>query len=200
MKTTNVFFSQSKVSTIDFENKNGHKGCVIWLTGLSASGKSSIAIETQKALFNLGYNSYILDGDNIRQGLNKDLGFSPEDRAENIRRIAHVAKLFRDSGQIVIVAFISPYKSERQLARDLIEKDRFIEVFVKCPIDVCRKRDPKGLYEKAINGLIKDFTGINAPYEEPESPEIVLNTDILSIYDSAEEIIKKLKNLNIISL
>ncbi len=169
------------------ENVNGQKGMVIWFTGLSGSGKSTIANALDDELNKLGKKTYILDGDNIRMGLNKDLSFSPADRKENIRRISEVAKLFADSGTIVLTAFISPYKEDRQAARELIGDD-FNEIFVDTDIEECIKRDPKGLYKKALSGEIKGFTGIDAPYERPSFAEITLSN--LSISDSVEYLLK----------
>jgi adenylylsulfate kinase len=197
-KATNVSWHSKKVNLEEIESRNGHKGCLIWLTGLSASGKSTIAVETEKRLFDMGYNVYLLDGDNMRHGLNKDLGFSPTDREENIRRIAEVSKLFRNAGIIVISAFISPYRKDRRIARNLLEPGFFIETHIKCSLEECIRRDPKGLYKKALDGQINDFTGISAPYEEPESPEIVLNTEQFTVEESVDTIIQELINSNII--
>ena len=169
------------------EKVNGQKGMVLWFTGLSGSGKSTIANALDDELNKLGKKTYILDGDNIRMGLNKDLSFSPEDRKENIRRISEVAKLFADSGTIVLTAFISPYISDRQAARDLIGED-FNEVFIDTDIEECIKRDPKGLYKKALAGEIKGFTGIDAPYEKPTNAEIIIKN--LSISESVESLLK----------
>lgn len=168
------------------------KSFVIWLTGLSGSGKSTIANELASKLHNEGKLVYILDGDNIRMGLNKDLGFSDNDRKENIRRIAEVANLMTDLGAIVITAFISPFENERQMAKDIIGKDNFIEVYVKAPLNVCEERDPKGLYKKARTGEIPMFTGIDSPYEEPKNPNMFLKTDKMSIENSVEFIYKNL--------
>ena len=179
--STNLTKHSFLVSREQRESNNGHPGLVVWFTGLSGSGKSTIANELDVELNKRGLRTYILDGDNVRMGLNKDLGFSPESRKENIRRISEVAKLFADSGAIVMTAFISPYREDRDSARDVIGKD-YVEVFVNTPIKECIKRDPKGLYKKAIAGEIKGFTGIDAPYEQPLSPEISL--DNLSIEDS----------------
>lgn len=176
----------------------GHYGAVVWFTGLSGSGKSTLANAVDYQLYKLGKHSYILDGDNIRHGLNKDLTFRDEDRKENIRRIGEVAKLFVDSGQIVLTAFISPFQEDRESVRKLFEKDEFIEVYVKCPIEVCEKRDPKGLYEKARKGIISDFTGISSPYEEPEHPELIIETNQVSIEKGAKAIIEFLKHHGII--
>ena len=193
MKSTNVTWHDTGITKKDREKQNGHKGVVIWLTGLSGCGKSTIASKLQEALFQLGCQAYILDGDNIRHGLNGDLGFSPEDREENIRRIGEVAHLFADSGTIAITSFISPYRKDRARARSLMKEGEFIEVFVKAPLNVCESRDPKGLYQKARDGIIKEFTGISAPYEEPENPEIILETDKLSVQESVAVITTYLK-------
>jgi len=160
-----------------------YKPLIIWFTGLSGSGKSTLAGELEYQLFKKGFKTYLLDGDNVRHGLNKDLGFSDEDRQENIRRIGEVAKLFVDSGTIVMTAFISPFKADRNSARALFEDHEFIEVFVKCSLEVCESRDTKGLYEKAKKGIIKEFTGISSPYEEPPKPEIVIETDKMTVSD-----------------
>jgi bifunctional enzyme CysN/CysC len=158
----------------DRERLNGHQGKVIWFTGLSGSGKSTIANALEKELHAQGKRTYILDGDNIRQGLNRDLGFTDADRVENIRRVAEVAKLMMDAGLVVMTAFISPFRAEREMARDLIGQDNFIEVFVDTPLEVCEQRDPKGLYKKARSGQLPNMTGINSPYEPPLSPDCVL--------------------------
>lgn len=165
---------------------SGHKAMVLWFTGLSGSGKSTIANNVEKELNKKQYNSYILDGDNIRSGLNKDLGFSPPDRNENIRRIVEVSKLFVDSGKIVLCSFISPYRNDREMAREILG-EHFVEIFVNTPIEECIKRDPKGLYKMAISGEIKNFTGISAPYEKPLIPEILIEN--LSINESVKKII-----------
>lgn len=177
----------------DRHRLNGHKSCILWFTGLSGSGKSTLAHRVEEILFEMGIRTYVLDGDNIRMGLNKNLGFSKEDREENIRRISEVAKLFVDAGIIVLTAFISPYRRDRDLARSLVEKGEFIEIYVKCPLEVCEKRDVKGLYEKARKGIIKQFTGIDDPYEEPENPEIVVETDKYSLEESANIVVNYLK-------
>jgi len=193
--STNITKHNFLVTREQREKINGHPGLVIWFTGLSGSGKSTIANELDLELNTRGLKTYVLDGDNVRMHLNKDLGFSPKDRKENIRRISEVAKLFADSGTIVMTAFISPYSEDRKSARNVIGSD-FIEVFVNTPIEECIKRDPKGLYKKAIAGEIKGFTGIDAPYEEPLSPEICLSN--LSINDSVEILIDYLTEENII--
>src|SRR5699024_339189 len=171
----------------------GHKGAVIWLTGLSGSGKSTIANAVDYQLHGQSIHSYVLDGDNIRHGLNANLGFSNEDRKENIRRSGEVAKLFAESGQIVMTAFISPFIEDREIARQLFEADEFIEVYVKCPIETCEARDPKGLYRKAREGIIPEFTGISSPYEAPTQPEITIETDVLNIEEAAAKIIQYLR-------
>jgi adenylylsulfate kinase len=180
-KATNIYWHQGAITSADRERLNNHRGFTIWFTGLSAAGKSTLAVATEEALYERGYRTYILDGDNIRHGLNKNLGFSPEDREENIRRIGEVANLFRDCGIINMTAFISPYRKDRQAARELGNDDNFIEIFVDCAMDVCEQRDPKGSYKKAREGIIKEFTGISAPYEAPENPEIHLHTDKMSV-------------------
>jgi len=168
------------------------KPCILWFTGLSGSGKSTIANAVELELFKRGRKTYLLDGDNIRHGLNKDLGFIEHDRIENIRRIGEVAKLFVDSGLIVITAFISPFKSDRQIARSLVKYDEFIEIFINTPLEVCESRDPKGLYKKARNGAIKNFTGISSPYEEPKEPQINIKTVELTIQECVDMVINYL--------
>jgi bifunctional enzyme CysN/CysC len=187
-KSENIFWSRGKVTLTQREQRNGHQGCVIWLTGLSGAGKSTIATELERELFDQGRHAYVLDGDNVRHGLASDLGFSPKDRTENIRRIGEVAKLFADAGVICITAFISPYRADRELVRKIMAEGRFIEVFVNAPIEVCEERDPKGLYAKARLKQIKEFTGVSAPYELPMAPEIELRTDLLSVGDSVVRI------------
>ena len=178
----------------DRQRLNGHKSTILWFTGLSGSGKSTIAHTLEKKLFERGVRTYVIDGDNIRAGLNKDLGFSAEDRGENIRRIGEVAKLFVDAGIVVITAFISPYTKDRAFARSLVEHDEFIEIYVKCPLEICKQRDVKGLYKKAEEGIIKNFTGVNDPYEEPEHSEIVVETDKMEVDESVKKIISYLEN------
>ncbi len=189
-KSENIFWSRGKVTAQQREVRHGHPGCVIWLTGLSSSGKSTIATELERELFNLGRSVYVLDGDNIRHGLGSNLGFSPKDRTENIRRVGEVAKLFADAGVICITAFISPYRADRDLVRKIMPAGRFIEVFINAPLAVCEQRDPKGLYAKARKNEIKEFTGISAPYEEPPNPEIELRTDQLSVPESVARILE----------
>lgn len=166
--------------------------CVLWFTGLSGSGKSTLANAVEKRLFDLGYHTYLLDGDNVRMGLNRDLGFDEGSRVENIRRIGEVCKLFVDSGLIVISAFISPFVSDRTLARSLVEKGEFIEIFVDTPLEICERRDPKGLYKRARNGEIENFSGISSPYERPHNPEIHLLGDV-SLEENRESILAYLQ-------
>lgn len=169
---------------------NGYPGRVIWFTGLSGSGKSSIANALEKQLFAQGKRTYILDGDNIRQGLNKDLGFSSSDRAENIRRIAEVAKLMMDAGLIVMTAFISPFRAEREMARQLIGADRFLEVYVATSLEICEQRDPKGLYKKARDGQLRNMTGIDSPYEAPLHPQMVVGKNSESLEESIRTLVR----------
>jgi adenylylsulfate kinase len=194
-KATNVTWHEHKVTKEEREALLKQRGVVLWFTGLSGSGKSSVANEVAYKLHSMGHITYVLDGDNIRHGLNKDLGFSPEDRDENIRRISEVACLFADAGVIAITAFISPYRKLRNFCRELAGQGRFLEIYTKACLETCEKRDPKGLYKKAKAGIIKDFTGINAPYEEPEDPELIIDTDKYNIEESAEIVLKKLEEL-----
>jgi len=197
-KATNVTWHTHKVSRDERESLLRQKSVVLWFTGLPSSGKSTIANEVAYRLQSMRKLSYVLDGDNVRHGLNKDLGFSPEDRNENIRRISEVANLFADAGLIAITAFISPYRKDRNFCRELVGKGRFIEIYTKASLETCEKRDPKGLYKKARAGIIKEFTGINAPYEEPGNPELVVDTDEETIEESTEKVIKKLQEFGII--
>ncbi len=192
-KSGNIFWSRGKVTPRQRELRNGHPGCVIWLTGLSSSGKSTIAAELERALFNAGRQTYVLDGDNIRHGLAADLGFSPKDRTENIRRIGEVAKLFADAGFVCVTAFISPCRADRDLVRKILPPGTFLEVFVNAPLEVCERRDPKGLYAKARANQIQEFTGISAPYEPPLDPELELRTDQLSVEQSVARVVELLE-------
>ena len=192
-KATNIKWHHGKITKEDRIKLIKQKGVTIWLTGLSGSGKSTIAVELEHALLENSHQAYILDGDNIRHGLNKNLGFSPEDRSENIRRIGEVARLFTDANIITITAFISPYRQDRENARKLQKDGEFIEVYVKCPLDVCEQRDTKGLYKKARAGEVKEFTGISAPYEEPLNPEITIDTSKLSVEESTKAILSYLE-------
>ncbi|WP_321470603.1 adenylyl-sulfate kinase [Halarcobacter sp.] len=188
----NIIWHQQNIDKNDRTMLLSQKPCILWFTGLSGSGKSTIANAVEKQLFNRGIKTYLLDGDNVRHGLNKDLGFSESDRVENIRRIGEVSKLFVDAGLITLTAFISPFRSDRQIARSLVGYDEFIEVFIDTPLDVCEKRDPKGLYKKARDGAIKNFTGIDSPYEAPQEPQIHINTNKLSISECVDKVINYL--------
>jgi len=195
-----IVWQETKVSREDRYRLNKHKSCLLWFTGLSGAGKSTLAIALEKELYDFGIRSYVLDGDNIRHGLNKNLGFSPEDRKENIRRIGEVAKLFVDAGLFALSAFISPYREDRQMVRERFAPGEFIEVYVKCPLEVCERRDPKGLYKKARKGEIQNFTGISAPYEEPLNPEIIVETDKQTLEQSVQQIIGYLKERGLLDM
>jgi adenylylsulfate kinase len=197
-KATNITWHQHTLSRLDRETLLKQKGVLLWFTGLSASGKSTVANEVTYQLHQMGKLTYVLDGDNIRHGLNKNLGFSPGDREENIRRISEVGNLFADAGLITTTAFISPYRKDRDFARQLLGDGRFIEIFVKASVETCEKRDPKGLYQKAKNGEIKEFTGVSAPYEEPLKPEIVLDADTMTIEEEVEMVLEYLKEIQVI--
>jgi adenylylsulfate kinase len=190
-RATNITWHPGHVTREERQQVTKQKSCCLWLTGLSACGKSTIAMALEQVLIQRGHLAYVLDGDNVRHGLNKNLGFSPEDRNENIRRIGEVSKLFVDAGVIVMTSFISPYRADRDSARSLLQPDEFIEVFVDAPVAVCASRDPKGLYEKAMRGEIKNFTGVSAdaPYEAPLNPELHLRTDELSIEQCVEALL-----------
>ena len=177
---------ETTINKVERRKLNGHGSGVVWLTGLSGAGKSTLANALEKRLWARAVRTYLLDSDNVRHGLNSDLGFSAEDRAENIRRVAEVSKLMVDAGLVVITAFISPFRTERQLARSLLGHGEFVEVFVNTPLDVAEQRDPKGLYRKARSGELKHFTGIDSPYEEPENPDIVIETTSMSVQESAD--------------
>lgn len=172
---------------------NAHESAILWFTGFSCAGKSTLAYKVEEKLFERELRAYVLDGDNVRTGLNEDLGFSAEDRKENIRRIGEVAKLFVDAGLIVMTAFISPYEKDRESVRSIVEGDEFVEIYVKCSLKVCEQRDVKGFYKKARAGMIKNFTGIDDPYEEPEHPEIVVETDKMTVEKSVEKIMNYLE-------
>lgn len=190
-KSENIFWTRGKVTAEERARQNQHPGCVVWLTGLSAAGKSTIATELERELFSQGKHAFVLDGDNMRHGLCSDLAFSPEDRKENIRRIGEVAKLFAEAGFVCITAFISPYRSDRELARRIAPEGKFIEVYLNVPVEVCAKRDPKGLYAKARAGQIQNFTGISAPYEPPLQPELELRTDKMSVAECVAAILQR---------
>ncbi|MFA5938591.1 MAG: adenylyl-sulfate kinase [Sinimarinibacterium sp.] len=193
VKATNVVWHAHNVSRTERAAQKKQQPCVIWFTGLSGAGKSTVANALEGELFRQGFHSYLLDGDNIRMGLNKDLGFSDAERVENIRRIGEVAKLFADAGLIALTAFISPFRADRDLVRKIMPEGQFFEVYVHAPLDVCESRDPKGLYKKARAGQIKNFTGIDSPYEAPEKPELTINTGELSIEQSVQKLLGFLK-------
>ena len=195
----NIFWHHGKLEAKTREEKLKQKGAVIWLTGLSASGKSTVAREVELALVENGKNASVLDGDNIRHGLNANLGFSPDDRKENIRRIGEVSKLFCEANVIVLTAFISPYRADRDLARKLIPEGQFFEVYCDIPIEICEERDPKGLYKKARAGQIPEFTGISAPYEAPSKPELTLKTGTENLEESTRRVLNLLVERGILS-
>ena len=199
MKSTNVIYHQATVSR-DRRNKlNNHKSVVIWFTGLSGSGKSTLAHVLEEKLFNEGCITYVLDGDNVRHGLNSNLGFSDSDRKENVRRIGEVSKLMLEAGLIVMTAFISPFRVDRKDVRELMSESDFIEIYCKASLEVCEKRDVKGLYKKARAGEIKNYTGIDSPYEAPEKPELIVDTDNETLNESVSKIYNFLKEKNIIN-
>jgi bifunctional enzyme CysN/CysC len=189
----NLFWQPTRVSREQRANQKGQQPCILWLTGLSGAGKSTVANALEQMLHLRGHHSYLLDGDNVRHGLNKDLDFTDAGRVENIRRIGEVAKLFVDAGLIVVTAFISPFRSDRELVRKLVNEGEFVEIHVSTPIEVCEQRDPKGLYAKARTGSIKNFTGVSSPYEAPENPELNLDTSQLSVQESVARIISYLE-------
>ncbi len=197
-KATNITWHQGNITPADRERLLNQKGVVLWFTGLSASGKSTLALSVEERLFEMGHLTSVLDGDNIRHGLNKNLGFSPEDREENIRRIGEVSKLFADAGVITMTAFISPYRADRDKARERLSDGRFIEIYMQVPLHIAEQRDPKGLYEKARKGEIKEFTGISAPYEEPLNPELIVDTGKLNVKESSDLVLNYLRGKNII--
>src|SRR5262249_39797255 len=197
-RATNIVWHQGAFTREDRQRLNGHRGCTVWLTGLSGSGKSTIAVDLEKRLLERGIRTYILDGDNVRHGLNKNLGFSPEDRTENIRRIGEVAKLFTEAGMVTLTAFISPYRDDRDQVRKIMQAGDFIEVFVDCPVEVCEQRDAKRLYKNARPREPQEFTGISAPYEAPLHPELAIDTSGQSVEASAHQIIAYLERQGII--
>lgn len=190
----NLTFYKGYINRKDRERLHGHSSFVIWFTGLPASGKSTIAHLVEKELYKRGCSTYVLDGDNVRYGLCSDLGFSIEDRKENIRRVGELVKLFVDAGIIVLTSFISPFKEDREKVRSLFKEGDFIEVYTKCPVEICSLRDQKGIYKKAIKGEIKNFTGISSPYDEPENPEITIFTDIDSPVEACQKILRYIKD------
>lgn len=196
----NIKWHGTTVSKEDRCSLNRHRSTVVWLTGLPSSGKSTIANQLEYSLFRYGARSYILDGDNIRHGLNRNLSFSSQDRKENLRRVGEVSKLFVDAGLITIVAFVSPFREDRQMVREMFGKEEFLEVYIKCSLEVCELRDPKGLYKKARRGEIPNFTGVNHPYEAPEKPELVVETDKASLDDCVKQIFQFLVERRVITL
>jgi adenylylsulfate kinase len=202
IKATNIKWHEGHVQRVDREKLLGHKGATVWFTGLPSSGKSTLAFTVEHALMERGHLAYVLDGDNIRHGLNKNLGFSAEDREENIRRIAEVAKLFADAGAVAMTSFISPYRHDRDNARELHNQTGlpFIEVYMNTPIEVCEQRDPKGLYKKARAGAIKHFTGVDDPYEAPLHPELVVDTSKLSPAEAAMMVLGLLEERGVVKL
>ncbi len=200
MKAENIVWHHGEITKKDRQVRNKHKSAVLWFTGLSGSGKSTLSVALEKKLFDLGIHVYRLDGDNVRHGLNGNLDFSEKDRKENIRRVGEVAKLFVDAGILTLTAFISPYKQDRDWVRSILPNGEFIEIYMKASLEECEKRDPKGLYNKARTGAIKGFTGIDSPYEVPSSPEIIVDTEKLSIDQSVDKIVEYLKRNNYITL
>jgi adenylylsulfate kinase len=197
--SNNVTWFDGYVTKEDREQLHGHKGAAIWFTGLSASGKSTIAHHLEKLLHEINCSTYVFDGDNVRHGLCGDLSFSADDRAENIRRIGEMVRLFVDAGIIAITAFISPYRKDRRKIRDLVGKDRFFEIHVDCPIEVCAERDQKGIYEKARAGVIKEFTGISAPYEPPKDPTLVIKSASTEAIEAAKRVLTILRDKKILT-
>ena len=197
-KKNNVTWFNGYVNREDRERAHGHKGAVIWFTGLSASGKSTIAHVVEKQLHERGCSTYVLDGDNVRHGLCADLTFRPEDRAENIRRIGEMVKLFVDAGIIVLTAFISPYRQDRQQVRSLLSDGQFLEIHVDCPPEICATRDQKGIYQKAKAGIIKEFTGISAPYEPPENPELVIQSHEEDAKAAAKKVVELIEKCGVV--
>lgn len=195
---SDIVWYQAKVTKNERSEQKRQKPCILWFTGLSASGKSTLANAVEKKLFDQGHHTYLLDGDNVRHGLNKDLGFSDEDRVENVRRIGELSALFVDSGLLVLAAFISPFRSERRLVRGLVQADEFIEVHVATPLATCEQRDPKGLYRKARAGDIRNFTGIDSDYEVPLNPEVVIDTSVMSVDESVACIIDYLRQCGVL--
>ncbi|MBN8210282.1 adenylyl-sulfate kinase [Bacillus sp. NTK071] len=193
LEDNNLTWHEGKVMKSDREALKKHKGVVLWFTGLSGSGKSTISVELEKVLYGLGVHTYRLDGDNVRHGLNSDLGFADHDRIENIRRIGEVSRLFVDAGMVTLTAFISPFKRDRDMVRSLFPAGEFVEIYVKASLEACEKRDPKGLYEKVRKGEISQFTGVDSPYEAPVSPELVVDTEKQTVEEAVDAIVGYLK-------
>lgn len=196
----NITWQSSSINRQDREKHNGHRSRAIWFTGLSGAGKSSLAFALEQYLYEQGVSCYVLDGDNVRHGLNRDLGFTAADRQENLRRIGEVSKLMVDAGLFVLSAFISPHEQDREMVRQLFEPDDFIEIYVRCSIEECERRDPKGLYKKARNGDIPHFTGISAPYDVPKSPSVIIDTEQWSIEEAVQEIVQHLEQIGALQL
>lgn len=197
-QSTDITRHKSLISREDRERLHKHKGITLWFTGLSASGKSTISHLVEQKLHAMGCSTYVFDGDNVRHGLCGDLGFSEKDRAENIRRIGEMVHLFVDAGIIALTAFISPFRSDRRNVRSIVGPDRFIEIFVDCPLEECIRRDPKGIYAKALKGEIKDFTGISSPYEPPEHPSIIIKADQEDFEDAAQKVVEYLRVVGVV--
>jgi adenylylsulfate kinase len=198
--TENVYWNELAVTKQHRQQLHGHKSLILWFTGLSGSGKSTIANIIEQKLYEQGVSTYLMDGDHLRHGLNADLNFSTEDRRENIRRVGEVAKLFVDSGMVVIATFVSPYRHDRQLIRSLVQPDEFIEIYIKCSLETCESRDPKGLYKRARRQEIKEFTGVSSPYEEPENPELIVESERLTPMECSEQIMTYLKTKSLLDL
>lgn len=194
----NVVWHKVLVTRQMRESLNGHKSIALWFTGLPSSGKSTIAHALEKMLHDMGLKTYTFDGDNVRHGLCSDLGFSPEDRAENLRRIGEMIKLFLDAGIIALAAFVSPLKEDREKVKKIVGKENFVEIYCRCPVEVCKLRDTKGMYKKAETGEIKYYTGVSAPYEEPENPDIVLDTHLFSIEECIEKVFNYIQDMILI--
>lgn len=198
--STNVVWHHASVTRAHREAQNGHRGAIVWFTGLSGSGKSTLAHAVEEFLHRHGCRTFVLDGDNVRHGLCGDLGFSPKDRQENIRRVGEVAKLFMEAGVIVLIAFISPFRADRERVRSMVERGSFIEIYCNAPIEICESRDIKGIYKKARAGEIAEFTGISSPYEAPENPELTVNTDAVELDACVQQVIKELTDRGVCTL
>lgn len=199
MKNQNIQWHQALVSRAEREARNGHRSVIVWFTGLSGAGKSTLAHAVERRLYEMGCSTFVFDGDNVRHGLCADLGFSPQDREENIRRVGEMAKLFTEAGVIALTAFISPFKADRERVRALVAPGDFIEVYCGCSVEICEQRDVKGLYAKARQGLIAEFTGISSPYEVPENPELSLDTGTLSLDECVERVLAFLRLRGVVS-
>jgi len=200
MNNNHIIWHDGYVKQEERNRLNNHKSGLVWFTGLSASGKSTIAHYVERELFNRGIRTYVFDGDNVRHGINSNLGFSREDRKENLRRIAELSKLFVDAGMVVLASFISPYKEDREYIRKRFDSDNFLEIYVKCSVEECERRDPKGQYKKARAGIIKEYTGISSPYQEPEDPALILDTEKSDIETSVKKVLELFDKKNFISL